>query len=107
MSHSVSGHLQLRIADYDRAIRTLIPGYEPMRAVQLDLLSGVFKAGQSGLVLDLGGGTGALAAAIADANPLLEIEIWDTDREMLNVARERCAAYGKRVRLVERSFAEP
>ena len=41
MAHSESNHLQMQIVDYDRAIRTFIPGYEPMRAVQLDLLSGV------------------------------------------------------------------
>jgi len=39
-----------------------------------------------GRVLDLGGGTGALAAALAERFPTAEVEIWDTDRDMLAVA---------------------
>jgi tRNA (cmo5U34)-methyltransferase len=35
------------------------------------------------------------------------VEIWDTDPAMLEVARERCAAFDDRVHFVERSFAEP
>src|SRR5688572_3239149 len=107
MGHSVSKHLDMRIADYDRKIRTLIPGYEPMRAVQLDLLSGALNGAKSGLVIDLGGGTGSLAAAIAAAFPNVDVEIWDVDSSMLEVAVERCAEYGSRVRAVERSFFEP
>jgi len=56
---------------------------------------------------DLGGGTGALAEAVAEVLPLAEVEIWDIDRAMLGVARERCARFGARIRYVERSFAEP
>jgi tRNA (cmo5U34)-methyltransferase len=58
-------------------------------------------------VLDLGGGTGALAAAIAERFPDAQVEIWDTDPEMLRIARERCGGFGERVRYVQRSFAEP
>jgi hypothetical protein len=39
MAHSVSDHLHVMIADYDRFIRTVIPHYETMRAVQLELLA--------------------------------------------------------------------
>src|SRR5450432_240093 len=38
MAHSVEGHLRLKIAEYDRRIRTLVFGYDAMRAVQLELL---------------------------------------------------------------------
>jgi len=105
MAHSVSGHLNLQVAEYDELIRTLVPAYPAMRSVQLDLMALALPNGV-GRVLDLGGGTGALAAAVAERFPRAEVEIWDTDRQMLDVARERCAAFGARVHYVERSFTE-
>ena len=117
MAHSVSGHLKLRVAEYDELIRKLVPAYPAMRPVQLDLLAlGLPRSastspgksdGADGLVLDLGGGTGALAAAIAERFPGVAVEIWDTDPDMLATARERCAAFGDRIRYVERSFTDP
>ena len=108
VAHSVSGHLKLRVAEYDELIRQLVPAYSAMRPVQLDLLAlGLPKDGAGALVLDLGGGTGALAAAIAERFPGAAVEIWDTDPDILATARERCAAFGGRVRYVERSFTEP
>jgi tRNA (cmo5U34)-methyltransferase len=105
MAHSVSDHLHVMIADYDRFIRTVIPHYETMRAVQLELLARCLPPG--GRVIDLGGGTGALARAVVEKFPGVRVEIWDTDPAMLEVARERCAAFGDRVYFAERSFAEP
>ena len=108
MAHSVSGHLKLRVAEYDELIRRLVPAYAAMRPVQLDLLALALPLeGKGRRVLDLGGGTGALAAAIAGRFPAAEGEIWDTDPDMLAVARERCGGFGGRVRYVERSFTEP
>lgn len=109
MAHSVSSHLSLRIADYDELIRRFVPAYPAMRLVQLDLLALRLSgdANSSGLVLDLGGGTGALAAAVAERFPKARVEIWDTDPAMLEAARERCARFGPRVTGVERSFADP
>ena len=105
MAHSVSEHLHVTIADYDRFIRTAIPHYETMRAVQLDLLARCLPP--DGRVLDLGGGTGSLAKAVGEKFPRVEVEIWDTDPAMLKVARGRCAVFADRVHFVERSFAEP
>ena len=106
MAHSVEGHLKLRVAEYDALIRQLVPAYPAMRPVQLRLLElGVPKTG--GLILDLGGGTGALAEAIAEKFPTARVEIWDTDPAMLVTARERCARFGERVSYVERSFTDP
>ena len=108
MAHSVSGHLKLRVAEYDELIRQLVPAYPAMRPVQLDLLAlGLPKDGAGALVLDLGGGTGALAAAIAGRFSGATVEIWDTDPDMLATARERCAAFGDRIRYVERTFTDP
>jgi tRNA (cmo5U34)-methyltransferase len=106
MAHSVSGHLQLKVAEYDDLIRKLVPAYAAMRPVQLELIGLALPAAGGGRVLDLGGGTGALAAAIAARFPTVEVEIWDTDPAMLVVARERCAAFGERLRYIERSFTE-
>jgi tRNA (cmo5U34)-methyltransferase len=105
VAHSVADHLHVKITDYDRFIRTVIPGYDAMRAVQLGLLARSLPPG--GRVLDLGGGTGALAAVVAEKFPTAQVEIWDTDPAMLAVARERCARFGGRVTLVERSFTGP
>ncbi|MES2697026.1 MAG: methyltransferase domain-containing protein, partial [Verrucomicrobiota bacterium] len=108
MAHSVSGHLNLRVAEYDKLIRRLVPAYPAMRPVQLELLALALPDGGRGRrVLDLGGGTGALAAAIAERFPHVDVEIWDTDPAMLEVARERCAGFGGRVQYVERSFTDP
>jgi len=107
MGHSVEGHLKLNVADYDRLIRQLVPGYAAMREAHMALLRKLLPADRRTLVLDLGGGTGALAEAVADTLPQAEVEIWDIDRAMLGVARERCARFGARVRYVERSFTEP
>jgi len=108
MAHSVSGHLKLRVAEYDELIRRLVPAYAAMQPVQLELLAlALPEDGANRRVLDLGGGTGALAAAIAEKFPASHIEIWDTDPAMLAVSRERCARFGDRVRHVERSFTEP
>src|SRR2546422_11619552 len=75
MVHSVSGHLRLRVAEYDELIRRLVPAYLAMRPVQLDLPALALPR-HGGRVLDLGGGTGALAAAIAERFPTVEVEIW-------------------------------
>ena len=107
MAHSVEGHLKLNVADYDRLIRQLVPGYAAMREAHMALLRKLLPADRRTLVLDLGGGTGALAEAVADTLPLADVEIWDIDRAMLGIARERCARFGDRVRYVERSFMEP
>ena len=107
MSHSVEGHLQLNVADYDRLIRQLVPGYAAMRDAHMVLLKKMLPVDRPVTVLDLGGGTGALAEAVAETLPRAEVEIWDIDRKMLGVARERCARFGNRIRLVERSFTEP
>lgn len=106
MAHSVEGHLKVKIAEYDRLIRTFVYQYEAMRTVQLDLLARCLPS-SGGLVIDLGGGTGALAAAVAERFPNARVQIRDTDPAMLAFARERCAAFGERVEFIGQSFADP
>jgi len=106
MAHSVEGHLKLRVAEYDGLIRQLVPAYAAMRPIQLELLA-LGLPSEGGVVLDLGGGTGALAAAIAERFPSATVEIWDIDAAMLATARERCASYGERIRYIARPFTDP
>src|SRR5438094_9649650 len=65
--HSVQAHLGMAATDYDRVIRTLIPGYERMLATIVWWLSQIIP--QHGRVIELGGGTGALAEAVLSTLP--------------------------------------
>lgn len=105
MAHSVENHLGMRASEYDRVIRTFIPGYEALLAAQLQWLATTMP--ETGVVVDLGGGTGALAQAIAERFPQVHIQVLDTDPQMLAVAEQRLRRYGDRVALVQRSFYEP
>ncbi|HKB89201.1 MAG TPA: class I SAM-dependent methyltransferase [Opitutaceae bacterium] len=105
MAHSVESHLGLKVEDYDRIIRTFIPGYDEMRRIQLALLERILPS--TSRILDLGGGTGALAEAVAERFPHSHVEVWDTDSSMLTVAGHRLARFGDRIHLVKKSFAEP
>ena len=67
----------------------------------------VATAGRGGLVLELGGGTGALSEAILGNEEIAAVELIDTDPEMLERARARRARFQRRVRFRERSFDEP
>ena len=103
MTHSVSRHLNLAIADYDRTIRRFIPGYDTM----LDVVVAAVRAAAPQLVLDLGAGTGALAERLLAADPTATVELWDVDPAMLEVARERLGRHGGRARFRLQSFADP
>jgi len=58
-------------------------------------------------VLDLGGGTGALSAAVLGRMPEARVTVLDVDRAMLEEARRRLAPFGDRVQLREGSFLDP
>ena len=59
------------------------------------------------LVLDLGAGTGALAAALLERPGIGAVELLDVDADMLDRARERLSACGERARFTLRSFHDP
>ena len=99
-AHSVRRHLRVAIDAYDATIRQFIPGYEAMLGVAARELAPV----SAGLVLDLGGGTGALAEAVLQTSGSGTVELIDVDREMLARARTRLARFGGRVRFTEASF---
>lgn len=100
--HSVRRHLRVAIDAYDATIRRFIPGYDEMLRVAARELAPV----ASGLVIDLGGGTGALAEAILASGDQGTVELIDVDREMLARARTRLGRFGGRARFTEGSFLE-
>ena len=104
LQHSVEAHLGTPATDYDRVIRTLIPGYEQMMSTICWWLSEVIPP--NARVIELGGGTGALSQMVLRSLPRVRMEIWDIDPKMLEVARERLRKFGARVALRERSFTE-
>ncbi len=104
--HSVSSHLRLETAKYDRIIRTYIPHYEESRRVQLDLLAAA-RIPESARIIDLGGGTGSLAEAILERFPQATVEVRDIDRAMLAQAQARLQRFANRVELVAGSFEDP
>jgi tRNA (cmo5U34)-methyltransferase len=96
--HRVLDHLGLQAREYDAAIRRYIPAYEQMIANAVELVDG--------LVIDLGTGTGALAAAILDAKPSARVRLVDVDPAMLEAARSRIAHHGDRAELVQARFED-
>jgi tRNA (cmo5U34)-methyltransferase len=98
--HRVLSHLGLRAQEYDAAIRTYIPAYETMLATIVDLV------GDDRYVIDLGTGTGALAAQILDHTARARVRLVDIDPEMLEVARGRVARHGSRAEPVQARFTD-
>lgn len=103
MTHEVSRHLKVEVAEYDAAIRRFIPGYETM----VETAAGAVAAVLPGLVLDLGAGTGALAGSLLERIGVGRVELVDVDADMLARARSRLRRYGERVAFSERSYDEP
>jgi tRNA (cmo5U34)-methyltransferase len=96
---------------YDRARRQLVPCFDEFYRVavaQLSLASAGTPNPPSSVpieVLDLGAGTGLLAAFVAAAYPLARITLVDMAPAMLMRARERFAAQSDRVRFAVADYA--
>lgn len=73
--------------DYDTARPRLIPCFDEFYAVALELIP--FQTDDSFSVLDLGAGTGLLAAMIAQAFPNAKFTLSDIAPAMLDIARQR------------------
>jgi trans-aconitate 2-methyltransferase len=92
----VATHLGIDLADYDARIRTFIPDYETMLAAAAAVVPE-----RSRTIVDLGTGTGALAARCLEHAPNAQIVGIDADGEILMAARERL---GSRANFVNQSF---
>jgi SAM-dependent methyltransferase len=83
---SVSSHLAISTDEYDTRIRTFIPDYEEM----LDVVARVTTTVRPlDTVVDLGTGTGALAARVVRLAPQIAIVGIDEDDSMLALAARR------------------
>jgi len=81
---AVGAHLGIDIAEYDRRIRTFIPDYEEMLSVAASCIPLEASA-----IVDLGVGTGALAAACSRVARSARVMGIDADEGMLQMARQR------------------
>jgi tRNA (cmo5U34)-methyltransferase len=105
LAHSVKRHLDVDADAYDVAIRRFIPHYDDMLATGVELLTAL--APRAAHVLDLGGGTGALSAAVLTKLPKARVTLLDVDSAMLGEAQRRLTRFGDRIELREASFLDP
>jgi SAM-dependent methyltransferase len=104
---SVSAHLRISLADYDRRIRTFIPHDEEMLQVTAATAAAALAGTARPVILDLGIGTGALAARCLGLIPGALLHGIDADPDMLEVARRRLLARPRtRPALVAASFLD-
>ncbi len=83
-----ASHLGIDLREYDTRIRTFIPGYDDMLDGAAAALAASVKR-KHPAVVDLGTGTGALAARCLRAKPSARIVGVDEDESMLAIARAR------------------
>jgi ubiquinone/menaquinone biosynthesis C-methylase UbiE len=83
----VSSHLKIALGEYDARIRTFIPDYEQMLDAAASALVAAGRPVKT--VVDLGTGTGALAARVARVVPGAELVGIDEDEGMLGMAARR------------------
>jgi tRNA (cmo5U34)-methyltransferase len=104
-THSVKRHLDVDADGYDVQIRRFIPHYDDMITTGVELLA--VLAPTEGHILDLGGGTGALSAAVLEGLPGVRVTVLDVDADMLGEARRRLERFADRVAFREGSFFDP
>lgn len=100
---SVAAHLRIRLSEYDRRIRTFIPGYQQMLDVTAGAVS--LQRRRAPIIVDLGVGTGALSARCLEILPAATICGIDADTDMLAVARRRLGRNSGRHRFITGTFA--
>src|SRR5262245_31816336 len=93
---SVAAHLGIALDEYDARIRTFIPDYDEMIAA-----GAASVPTRSRVIVDLGVGTGALAARCLTSAPRASIVGIDADSSILELASRRL---GRRARLLTGSF---
>lgn len=83
----VADHMHIKVEEYETRIRTFVPNYEEMISVAAQAL-GLLKLSTLTIV-DLGTGTGELAARCLSVCPDSRLVGIDADPEMLAIARAR------------------
>jgi tRNA (cmo5U34)-methyltransferase len=96
MANTVQHAFDLAAEDYDRTRRRLVPGFDDFYRAAIDLIQ--FPRESTLRVLDLGAGTGLMAAFIAYSFPNARITMVDISNEMLERARARFELAGPRFR---------
>ena len=100
----VSQHLGIRLEEYDARIRTFIPRYEEMIRAAAKVI-GTLET-ETPHIVDLGTGTGALAAECLRIHPRATVTAIDADPDILDLARRRLRDHLPRVTLVGGSFVD-
>ena len=94
-----ASHLGIDLREYDARIRSFIPGYDAMLDAAAAALAVTVR--HRPVIVDLGTGTGALAARCLAAKPSARLAGVDEDEGMLAVARTRL---GRRFAGIHGSF---
>jgi SAM-dependent methyltransferase len=94
-----AAHLGIRLREYDARIPTLIPCYDEVLDAAAAALDAIGR--RSPVVVDLGIGSGALAARCAATIPRARFVGIDTDEGMLALALKRL---GDRLKIVQGDF---
>ena len=89
MPTDIGAHFGRFARTYDAGRRTLIPPYEAFFGTAVDVVLHHRPAAPVARVLDLGAGTGLLAALVAAALPDTHVTLLDASGEMLALAPER------------------
>ena len=93
---SVASHLGIELAEYDHRIRTFIPAYEEMLGAAADAVDTRART-----IVELGVGTGALAARCLKRVPKASVVGIDADSGILALAGRRL---GRRAKLLIGNF---
>lgn len=101
---TVASHLQIPLDEYDARIRTFVPGYEQMLDAAADALRAVDA--RHPVVVDLGTGTGALAARCISVRSDAKLVALDEDASILEIARHRLSRAGAVASFLQGSFLD-
>lgn len=89
---------------YDRMCRRLVPQYDWLHDVLIDLLQHRLSVGPRPLFVDLGAGSGILLQRLLTAFPTAEAVWIDYSDDFLQVARRRLAGHAPRVHFLHSSL---
>ncbi len=101
LNNKVKEHFENEAHEFDRIIRNLIPHYDAMIRALVDAIP--FEKSTQIRAIDLGCGTGTIAAQILEAFPNAQITCLDLSENMIAVARTKLAR-NSRVKYIAADF---